>query len=75
MTIERDKRPRFWAVYDADGALICVCVYRQGDEEVDRRLGLPAAATDWCWQCKAELPAVADAASPCPHCGADLLLL
>ena len=29
---------RYWAVYDAGGALICVCVYRKGAEEVRRRL-------------------------------------
>jgi hypothetical protein len=75
MTITRYKRTRFWAVYDASGSLICICVYKKGAEEVARRLGTPAPATDWCWQCKATLPAVADAASPCPHCGADLLLL
>jgi len=39
MTIERYKRTRFWAVYDADGELVCVCVYRKGAEEVVRRLG------------------------------------
>jgi hypothetical protein len=31
---------RFWAVYDADGALVCVAVYRKGAVEVARRLRL-----------------------------------
>ena len=75
MTITRYKRTRFWAVYDASGSLICICVYKKGAEEVLRRLGTPATASDWCWHCKATLAAVADAPSPCPHCGADLLLL
>lgn len=59
MSIARYKRTRFWAVYDAAGALVCVCVYRKGAEEVARRLGLlpPAAA-----------------AQACPQCGADQLL-
>ena len=74
MSVQRYKRTRFWAVYDAAGALICVCVYRKGAEEVARRLGLlPPAATDHCWQCKAERPADAEAASLCPQCGADQL--
>jgi hypothetical protein len=76
MPIARYKRTRFWAVWDAAGQLICVCVYRKGAEEVARRLALlPPLASDSCWQCKAELPALADAASPCPLCGAELLLL
>ena len=29
---------RFWAVYDADGSLVCVCVYKKGAKEVLRRL-------------------------------------
>ena len=31
---------RFWAVYDADGALVCVAVYKKGAVEVARRLRL-----------------------------------
>jgi hypothetical protein len=27
-----------WAVYDAAGCLVCVCVYRKGAREVVRRL-------------------------------------
>ena len=66
MTITRYKRTRFWAVYDASGSLICVCVYRKGAEEVARRLGTPAPTSDWCWQCKAMLPAVAGCRQPLP---------
>lgn len=36
MTVRRYKR--FWAVYDAIGELVCVCVYRKGATEVVRRL-------------------------------------
>jgi len=32
------KYGRFWAVYEADGTLVCLCVYRKGAEEVVRRL-------------------------------------
>lgn len=32
------KYGRYWAVYDANGALICVTVYKRGAEEVVRRL-------------------------------------
>ena len=38
MTITRYKLSRFWAVYDPSGALVCVCVYRRGADEVARRL-------------------------------------
>ena len=31
---------RFWAVYDRMNALICVCVYKKGAEEVLRRLAI-----------------------------------
>jgi hypothetical protein len=37
MTIERYGN-RFFALYDADGSLVCVTVYRKGAEEVRRRL-------------------------------------
>lgn len=37
MTIEKYGQ-RFWAVYDADGTLICVTVYKKGAKEVVRRL-------------------------------------
>lgn len=29
---------RFWAIYDTDGTLICVTVYKKGAREVVRRL-------------------------------------
>lgn len=32
------KYGRYWAVYDAAGALICVCLYKKGAQEVLRRL-------------------------------------
>ena len=38
MRIERYQNTRSWAVYTSDGALICVCVYRKGAQEVVRRL-------------------------------------
>jgi len=36
MTVKRYKR--FWAVYDAVGELVCVCLYKRGANEVKRRL-------------------------------------
>jgi len=39
VTVARYGKTRFWAVYDADGALVCVTVYRKGALEVARRLG------------------------------------
>ena len=38
MTIKRYGNTRYWAVYASDGALVCVCVYRKGAQEVVRRL-------------------------------------
>ena len=38
MTIVRYGKTRYWAVIDADGTLVCLCVYRKGAEEVVRRL-------------------------------------
>ena len=35
---------RFWAVFDRDGDLVCLCVYKRGAREVSRRLGLSAPA-------------------------------
>lgn len=37
MSIVRHGR-RYWAVFDEDGILICVCVYLKGAKEVVRRL-------------------------------------
>jgi hypothetical protein len=41
------KYGRFWAVWDRDGGLVCVTVYRKGAQEVLRRLQaqVPGAAT------------------------------
>ena len=36
MTIKRYGR--YWAVYDANGTLVCVCLYKKGAQEVVRRL-------------------------------------
>ena len=38
MKVEKYKRTRFWAVYDENDCLICVCVYKRGAQEVLRRL-------------------------------------
>jgi hypothetical protein len=38
MKAQRYKATRFWAVYDADGSLICVTVDKRGAAEVVRRL-------------------------------------
>ena len=32
------RHGRFWAVYDGENALVCICVYKKGAEEVLRRL-------------------------------------
>ncbi len=34
----RKYKDRHWALYDEDGILIVVCVYKKGAEEVKRRL-------------------------------------
>ena len=39
MRIVKWKHTRFFAVIDAEGNLVCVCVYRQGAEALVRRLG------------------------------------
>jgi len=31
------KYGRYWAVYDAEGVLVCVCLYKKGAQEVVRR--------------------------------------
>ena len=38
MRIEKYGKTRFWAVYDTDKELICICVYLKGAQEVLRRL-------------------------------------
>jgi hypothetical protein len=45
MTVARYKRTRFWAVYDASGKLVCVCVYRKGAEAVAQRLNAKQEST------------------------------
>jgi hypothetical protein len=37
MTIKR-YGGRYWAVYDASGTLVCVCLYKKGAQEVVRHL-------------------------------------
>ncbi|MCL4179400.1 MAG: hypothetical protein KJ072_16860 [Verrucomicrobia bacterium] len=46
MTVGRHKRTRFWAVRDAAGELICLCVYKRGALEVARRLTSAPASSD-----------------------------
>ena len=38
MRIERYRKTRYWAVIDANGTLVCLCVYRKGAQEVVKRL-------------------------------------
>jgi len=38
MKVEKYGRTRFWAVYDEQGILICLTVYKKGAQEVVRRL-------------------------------------
>ncbi len=38
---------RYWAVYDAQGVLICVTVYKKGAEAVVRRLQEMDDAQQW----------------------------
>jgi hypothetical protein len=38
MRIERYGKTRYWAVIDTDGSLVCLCVYKRGALEVQRRL-------------------------------------
>lgn len=45
--VERYGQTRFFAVYDATNALVCVCVYRRGAEEVARRLQALDDAQRW----------------------------
>jgi hypothetical protein len=48
ITIAKHGRTRFWAVRDAGGDLICVCVYKRGAIEVARRLTSAPALIDCC---------------------------
>jgi hypothetical protein len=45
-TISKHGHTRFWAVRDAAGELICVCVYKRGALEVARRLSLEVTSQD-----------------------------
>ena len=45
--VERYDKTRFFAVRDAAGTLVCVCVYRRGAEEVARRLQALDDAQRW----------------------------
>jgi hypothetical protein len=45
--VERYDKTRFFAVRDAADALVCVCVYRRGAEEVVRRLQARDDAPRW----------------------------
>jgi hypothetical protein len=38
VTIDKWQSSRYWAVYDDDGELVCVTVYKKGAKEVVRRL-------------------------------------
>ena len=45
--VERYGKTRFFAVRDATDALICVCVYRRGAQEVAQRLRAFDDAQRW----------------------------
>jgi hypothetical protein len=45
--VERYGQTRFFAMYDATHALLCVCVYRQGATEVARRVQASDDAQRW----------------------------
>jgi hypothetical protein len=47
LRVERYGQTRFWAVRDAAGTLVCVCVYRRGALEVVRRLQALDDAQRW----------------------------
>jgi hypothetical protein len=47
MRIERYRKTRYWAVLDAAGTLVCLCVYRKGAVEVIRRMQALDAAQQW----------------------------
>ena len=38
MRVERYGKSRCWAVFNHDGMLVCLCVYKRGAVEVVRRL-------------------------------------
>jgi hypothetical protein len=41
LTFDKWPGSRFWAVFDEDGELVCVTVYKKGAKEVIRRLTEP----------------------------------
>jgi hypothetical protein len=45
--VERYGHSRFFAVRDAAGALVCVCVYKRGAEAVAQRLQALEDAQRW----------------------------
>ena len=45
--VERYGNSRFFAVRDAAGALVCVCVYKRGAEAVAQRLQALEDAQRW----------------------------
>jgi hypothetical protein len=45
--VERYGKTRFFAVRDAADALVCVCVYKRGAEEVAQRLQALDEAQRW----------------------------
>lgn len=47
MRISRYKR-RYWAVYDGEGVLVCVCLFKKGAREVIRRLQANEGKEDLC---------------------------
>ena len=57
------KYGRFWAVFDADGVLVCLTVYRKGAQEVVKRLTTQPHA-HWCRYCR--MPAVCTTATCTP---------
>jgi hypothetical protein len=42
---------RFWAVYDGENTLVCLCVYKKGAEEVLRRLHKATPRETSCASC------------------------
>ena len=38
MKVERYRKTRSWAVYDDDGVMICLTLYKKGANEVKRRM-------------------------------------
>jgi hypothetical protein len=57
------KYRRFWAVFDADGGLVCLTVYHKGAQEVVKRLTAHPHA-HWCRYCRT--PAVCTTATCTP---------